>query len=161
MNFKKWALIVAPDSAALLKCALNLMGRPYLWGGTSIKAFDCSGFTKSIYMAGGLILSRDASQQVLQGSEVPGDAIWQNLKFGDLLFFGRKATEALSERASHVGMYVGDSEFIHCSGLVKVNSLDSTQANFKPYYHTNLLHVKRIIGTQDLPASFKSHPWYN
>lgn len=160
-NFKEWCEQIAPDSTALVNNAFNLMGRPYLWGGTSIKASDCSGFTKSIYLTGGLILSRDASQQVMQGSEVPRQTIWKELKSGDLLFFGRKAFEETSEKVSHVGMYVGDSEFIHCSGLVKVNSLDSTRTNFKPYYRTNLLHVKRIIGTKIMPASFKSHPWYN
>ncbi|MFA5816959.1 MAG: C40 family peptidase [Bacteroidales bacterium] len=160
-NFKEWSEQVLPDSTALVNSAFNLLGRPYLWGGTSIKAFDCSGFTKSIYLTGGRILSRDASQQVKQGSEVPRKAIWKELKSGDLLFFGRKASEELPEKVAHVGMYIGGSEFIHCSGLVRVNSLDSTRTNFKPYYHTNLLHVKRIIGTQSLPVSFKSHTWYN
>lgn len=160
-NFKEWCEQIAPDSTALVNNAFNLMGRPYLWGGTSIKASDCSGFTKSIYLTGGLILSRDASQQVMQGSEVPRQTIWKELKSGDLLFFGRKAFEETSEKVSHVGMYVGDSEFIHCSGLVRVNSLDSTRTNFKPYYRTNLLHVKRIIGSKIMPVSFKSHPWYN
>ncbi|TSA39240.1 MAG: glycoside hydrolase [Porphyromonadaceae bacterium] len=160
-NFKEWSEQIIPDSTALLNSAFNLLGRPYLWGGTSIKAFDCSGFTKCIYLLGGLILSRDASQQVIQGSEIPQEAIWKELKSGDLLFFGRQAVEESPEKVTHVGMYIGDSEFIHCSGLVRVNSLDSTRTNFKPYYHTNLLHVKRIIGTQALPESFKSHPWYN
>jgi len=160
-NFKEWSEQVFPDSVALMNSAFNLLGRPYLWGGTSIKASDCSGFTKIIYLLGGLILSRDASQQVMQGSEVPRETIWKELKSGDLLFFGRKAFEETPEKVSHVGMYVGDSEFIHCSGLVKVNSLDSTRTNFKPYYLTNLLHVRRIIGTKIMPASFKSHPWYN
>jgi len=163
-NFKSWSEQVSADSLALVKSAFNLMGRPYLWGGTSIKSFDCSGFTKCIYLTGGLILSRDASQQVLQGSEIPPEAIWKGLKSGDLLFFGRKATEESSEGVSHVGMYIGDSEFIHCSvsaGMVAVYSLDSTRTNFRSYYRTNLLHVKRIIDSQSMPVSFKSHPWYN
>lgn len=160
-DFREWTGAVDPDSAALIRFARTQMGRPYLWGGTSVKGFDCSGFTKYIYQTGGLILSRDASQQVLQGMEVPRGAIWKDLKSGDLLFFGREATESLQERVSHVGMYIGGSEFIHCSGMVRVNSLDSTRVNYKPYYHTNLLYVKRIIGTPELPVSFASHPWYN
>lgn len=160
-KYAVWSEQVISDSTALVNSAYNFLGRPYLWGGTSIKAFDCSGFTKSIYMLGGLILSRDASQQVLQGTEVPTGAIWKNLNSGDLLFFGRLATEEKPEKVSHVGMYIGDSEFIHCSGMVRVNSLDSARINFKPYYHTNLLHVKRIIGASNTPVSFISHPWYN
>jgi hypothetical protein len=161
LNFRQWAEQSVPDPASMLKTAFSFMGRPYLWGGTSSKGFDCSGFTKTIYMMGGLILSRDASQQVLQGVEVPGADIWNELKTGDLLFFGRKATAESGERVSHVGMYAGGSDFIHCSGLVRVNSLDPARPNFKPYYRTNLLHVKRIIETPGIPASYKSHPWYN
>ncbi len=163
-NFKLWGDEAAPDSTVLINSAFKLMGRPYLWGGTSTKGIDCSGFTKSIYMMGGLILSRDASQQVMQGLEVPLKAIWKELRSGDLLFFGRVATPELPEKVSHVGMYVGGSEFIHCSvsaGMVGVNSLDSMRTNFKPYYRTILLQVRRIIGGKAMPASFKSHDWYN
>jgi gamma-D-glutamyl-L-lysine dipeptidyl-peptidase len=160
-KFREWCDQTSPDSLALVKSAFYCMGRPYLWGGTSMKAFDCSGFTKSMYLSAGLILSRDASQQVLQGSLVARSDIWKNLKSGDLLFFGRIASPDLPEKATHVGMYIGDSEFIHCSGLVRINSLDSTRTNFKPYYLTNLLKVKRIIGSQEQPVSFRSHPWYN
>lgn len=161
MNFKDWSQRVSQDSSVLLKTAFSMTGRPYLWGGTSVKAFDCSGFTKNIYLTAGLILSRDASQQVLQGTEVSANSIWKDLQAGDLLFFGRKATKELSEKVTHVGMYVADSEFIHCSGMVRVNSLDSARTNYKSYYRTNLLHVKRIIGSEAPPAAFKSHTWYN
>lgn len=163
-NFRLWSQQVSPDSSGLLESAVNLMGRPYLWGGTSTKGLDCSGYTKSIYMTGGLILSRDASQQVLQGTEVPKEAVWAGLKAGDLLFFGRVAEGDLPEKVTHVGMYAGGSDFIHCSvsaGMVAVYSLDSTRTGYKPYYRTNLLHIRRIVGSPDQPVSFKSHPWYN
>jgi gamma-D-glutamyl-L-lysine dipeptidyl-peptidase len=160
-NFREWCGQTTPDSLTLVNTAFDCLGRPYLWGGTSMKAFDCSGFTKSVFLKSGLILARDASQQVQQGSLVSRSEIWENLKAGDLLFFGRIATPELAEKATHVGMYIGNSEFIHCSGLVRINSLDSTRTNFKPYYLTNLLKAKRIIGSQDQPVSFNSHPWYN
>jgi cell wall-associated NlpC family hydrolase len=160
-DFHEWAGSVTPDTLAMVKVAETMMGRPYLWGGTSVKAFDCSGFTKSIYLTAGMILARDASQQVHQGDPVDPSAIWQDLKCGDLLFFGRKANGPSNERVSHVGMYIGNSEFIHCSGLVKINSLDSTRMNYKPYYRTNLLHVKRMIGAKkSLPVTFLSNTWY-
>jgi cell wall-associated NlpC family hydrolase len=163
-NFKEWCEQVSADSTTLLKNAFKLTGRPYLWGGTSTKGIDCSGYTKTIYMMGGLVLSRDASQQVLQGSAVSRESVWKGLKSGDLLFFGRVATEQLPDKVTHVGMYVGNSEFIHCSvsaGMVGVNSLDSTKSNYRPYYRTNLLNVRRIIGTSSLPVSYRTHPWYN
>lgn len=161
--FSEWCATVAPDTAAVVRTALNLMGRPYLWGGTSIKGLDCSGFTKTIYLTCGLILSRDASQQVLQGTEIPAESVWRKLLPGDLLFFGNKATAEKAERATHVGMYIGNSEFIQSSvsyASVSVNSLDSTRSGFKPYYRNNFLHVRRIIHA-DLPVSFRTHPWYN
>jgi cell wall-associated NlpC family hydrolase len=54
--------------ASLVATARTLMGAPYLWGGTSAKGMDCSGFTKTIYLMNGLILPRDASQQVHVGT---------------------------------------------------------------------------------------------
>jgi cell wall-associated NlpC family hydrolase len=160
MDFSLWRKHAKTDSANLVKTAIAQMGKPYLWGGTSAKGFDCSGFTKTVYQANGTILARDASQQVNQGTEVPRISIWNEIITGDLLFFGRKATGEQSERVSHVGMYIGNSEFIHCSGLVRINSLDSTHTNFKPYYLTNLLHVKRMTGGDNTPGSFINHPWY-
>jgi len=159
-NFLEWSQTVRPDTIAMMKRAFSLFGRPYLWGGTSSKAMDCSGFVKSIYQMSGMILSRDASQQVNQGTEVPMKDIWRGLKAGDLLFFGRLATQKLPERVTHVGMYIGDSEFIHSSVMVKINSLDSTRTGYKPYYHTHLLHVRRLIDTTNPTATFKSHTWY-
>ncbi len=148
-----------PDN--LISLAKKFMGRPYLWGGTSAKAFDCSGFTKTIYFMNGWILSRDASQQVNQGTEIDRMNLLAALEPGDLLFFGRKATDVNPERATHVGMYTGGSFFIHCSGLVRINSLDSTRPEYKKYYTENLLHVKRILGSPSQPVSIKNHPWYN
>jgi hypothetical protein len=161
-DFKIWSEQVTPDTTKMVKTAFYSMGRPYLWGGTSTKGFDCSGFTKTIYMSGGLILSRDASQQVLQGTEVAANGSWNELKSGDLLFVGRAATAELPERITHVCMYIGDSEFIHCSGLgtVGVNSLDSTRQNSMPKSY-KIVHAKRMIGSANSPVTFKSHPWYN
>lgn len=159
--FSDWLHAESTGSGNLLTLARRFMGRPYLWGGTSTKGFDCSGFTKTLYFMNGWVLSRDASQQVYQGSEVGMKDDWRNLLPGDLLFFGRKATAEKPERATHVGMYEGESFFIHCSGMVKVNSLDSTRPEYKKYYTENLLHVKRILNSDAQPFRITDHPWYN
>jgi hypothetical protein len=159
-DFLEWSDSVAADPQRLVAFARRMQGRPYLWGGTSVKGFDCSGFTKTIYLTGGLILARDASQQALQGTAVGEQEIWQGLKAGDLLFFGRRASAEKGEHVSHVGMYLGESRFIHCSGMVRVNSLDPAQADYKPLYRANLLHVRRMIGAADGPPAIKTHPWF-
>lgn len=156
-----WLRAESTGPEYLTTLARRFMGRPYLWGGTSTKGFDCSGFTKTLYFMNGWVLSRDASQQVYQGSEVSLKEDWRNLQPGDLLFFGRKATGDKPERATHVGMYEGESLFIHCSGMVKINSLDSIRPDFKKYYSENLLHVKRILNADSQPVRIKDHPWYN
>ena len=64
----------------------KFIGVPYLWGGTSSKGFDCSGFTKTIYLMNGLVIPRDASQQINEGLLVDQNRNWDNLNEGDLMF---------------------------------------------------------------------------
>ena len=56
-----------PASDAIIHTAHMMMGIPYVWGGTSIKGLDCSGFTKIVFQLNGVQLPRDASQQVNVG----------------------------------------------------------------------------------------------
>ena len=79
-------------------------GRSILMGGTSTKGLDCSGFTKQVYFMHGIVLSRDASQQVMQGLLVDETGDFSNARPGDLVFFGSPATEENPiERVVHVG----------------------------------------------------------
>ena len=130
----------------LVSTAGSFNGIPYLWGGTSSKGFDCSGFVKTVYFLKGMILDRDASQQFQNGIRLRArrESITDSLRKGDLLFFG--SGQRGRARASHVGMYIGDTEFIHCSGMVRINSLDSTRANFSRFRRDSFLGVRRIIG---------------
>jgi cell wall-associated NlpC family hydrolase len=131
------------------------MGVPYLWGGTSTKGVDCSGFTKTVYFQHGLILPRDASQQVHVGSLVDENRNFSSLEVGDLLFFGRK-TEDGAEKVIHVGMWIGNGQFIHASGDVHISSMDSLSDNFDDYNYNRYLRTKRILGyTDKLPASIR------
>ncbi len=141
---------------SLVKVSKEYMGLPYLWGGTSSKAVDCSGFMKNIYFMNGYILARDASQQIKYGQSIALDI--DSLQAGDLLFFGNEA----SKRVTHVAMYIGDTEFIHSSGRVKINSLDETRDNFSGYRSSTWLGAQRYIGqaSQDGLMPIVNHPWY-
>ena len=133
----------------LISTAQNLMGLPYLWGGTSAKGVDCSGYTKTVYFMNGYIIPRDASQQVREGILIDSTKNFSNLEKGDLLFFGRPATDSTSERVVHVGMWIGNNEFIHSSGDVHISSMDSLAENFDEYNLNRYLRTKRIFGKED------------
>ena len=123
------------------------MGVPYLWGGTSGKLMDCSGFTRTVFLLNGIYLPRDASQQVNVGNLVDTKDGFSNLKPGDLLFFGRKATPTSKERITHVGIYIGNEEFIHESGMVQINSFDKSKKNYSHFRYTQFVKAKRIINS--------------
>lgn len=158
-NFDKWLASrnATPDN--IIATAKQFIGVPYMWGGTSIKAVDCSGFTKSVYFLNGLILARDASQQCYTGEDVDiakyvNDSLYTaeslvNLKKGDLIFFGTKGNSERKERITHVGIYIGNGIFIHSAGKVRINSLLPKDAN---YYEGSkrLVRAQRIIGNQDM-----------
>ena len=74
---------------SIVERAMSMMGVPYLWGGNSSKMSDCSGFVHTVFGAQGIMLPRDAGQQIAEGVEVRYSADFSELKAADLLFFGR------------------------------------------------------------------------
>lgn len=148
--FADWKRNVVPTQNNLATQAKRMLGVPYLWGGTSTKGVDCSGFTKTIYLMNGIQLPRDASQQVFAGDDVPADTSdWSALEVGDLLFFGSKATQEKKERVTHVAMYLGDGKIIHSSGRVKIESLRRGDPTFNEYRYKTYLRSKRILTALD------------
>ncbi|MGM0668421.1 MAG: NlpC/P60 family protein [Gemmatimonadota bacterium] len=151
-----------PDPASLIALARTFMGRPYLWGGTSAHGVDCSGFMKTLFYRHGVVLSRDANQQVLHGREINFHDGWDQLQAGDLMFFGRAATAEREERVSHVAMYIGNGRYIHSSGRVKINSLVESEPDYSASLRETLLHVRRIgsVDQDSGPWSIAEHSWY-
>ena len=139
------------DMELIERTARNMMGCGYLWGGTSTKVTDCSGLTKVSYLANGIILQRDASQQALTGLKLDD---WHQCEPGDLLFFGNSK----SGRVTHVGMYLRDGKYIHCSGQVKINSLDPSAPDYL-YSPLSISRIKGQIGTRGI-TTVADHPWY-
>ncbi|MDE0299319.1 MAG: C40 family peptidase [Candidatus Poribacteria bacterium] len=86
----------------------DAMAQPnhYLWGGTVGPHFDCSGLVQAAFASVGIWLPRDAYQQ----EDFLHPVSVQDVQCGDLLFFGSK------KRATHVGLYIGEGEYIHSSG---------------------------------------------
>jgi hypothetical protein len=155
MLIKPWLGNIKFSDSSVIETSLELMGIPYLWGGTSSKGFDCSGFTKTIYFLHGLVLPRDASQQVHAGELVDTERNFSRLQVGDLLFFGTKNDDG-SERVIHVGIWLGNNQFIHSSGYVRLGSMDSLSDNFDRYNFDRYLRTKRIIGSEhELPATME------
>ena len=144
------------SASQIVKTAARMMGSSYLWGGTSTKVTDCSGLTKVCYLSNGIILQRDASQQALTGKIMKKGTDWHEYETGDLLFFGNEKTG----RVTHVGLYLRDGKYIHCSGQVKINSLDPRASDY-PYLYSPLSasRIKGMVGTKGIVA-LKNHPWY-
>ena len=144
------------SAAQIEKTARRMMGSSYLWGGTSTKVTDCSGLSKVAYLSNGIILQRDASQQALTGKIMPKGTDWRQYETGDLLFFGNEKTG----RVTHVGIYLRNGKYIHCSGQVKINSLIPTASDY-PYLYSPLSasRIKGMVGTKGIVA-LKNHPWY-
>ncbi len=106
---------------------------PYVWGGASPSGFDCSGFINYVYSKNGINLPRVTSDQYKAGSSVSK----ANLKPGDLVFF-----ETYKPGPSHVGIYLGNNQFIHASSgseKVIISSLTSS------YYTEHYIGSRRVL----------------
>lgn len=111
---------ISPETTeAIIAQAEKLLGVPYLWGGMSAKGVDCSGLVRISHIMNGILLPRNASQQIKCGERVPLD----QLQRGDLVYFGTPATDDKPMRVTHVGIYLGNNKIIHSSHRVRINSL--------------------------------------
>ena len=157
INIRQWDYaegVVSEDKMEdIIESAHELLGVPYLWGGMSSKGVDCSGLVRISAIMNGVLLPRNASQQVNCGKEVDvpradtegiseeevkmgynakiAKAAIKNLKRGDLVFFGN----TLTKKITHVGIYLGDGEIIHASHMVRINSLIPGTDNYYENAH--------------------------
>ena len=129
---------VVPDvpasdqAAAIIATAKKYLGVPYKWGGTSPSGFDCSGFTQYVFKAHGITLPRTVASQYALGTKVTK----AELIPGDLVFFYARNKDVIG----HVGIYIGDNQFIHASSKgIAITSLSST------YYINHYYGCRRIL----------------
>lgn len=161
MPFNQWLDTRKTEASSIIETAKRFLGFPYLWGGTSIKGMDCSGFTKTCYYLNGVVLPRDASQQARTGENVDIKDNFSKLQPADLLFFGNFKEN--KEHVSHVGIYIGNGEFIHSSGTVHISSLFPGAVNYDAYNTKRLLRAQRLLTRIDIDSnlvSIKKHPFY-
>lgn len=118
--------------------AKEFINVPYLWGGKSFFAVDCSGFTQLVYKIHEIKLPRDASQQVNVGESL---SFVEESRPGDLAFF-----ENPEGKIVHVGIMLENQRIIHASGKVRIDTLDSTGIfNKELNKHTHKLRVIKSV----------------
>ena len=108
--------------------AMQYLGIPYVWGGSSPAGFDCSGFVQYVFAQVGVSLPHHAASQFSYGVAVPRD----QLQPGDLVFF---------DGLGHVGIYVGDNQFIHSphtGDVVKISAIDG-------WYDSGWVGARRLL----------------
>ena len=120
-------------ASVLLSTAKEFLRVPYLWGGVGPNGFDCSGFTWAVTASFGWYIPRDAKPQYLYEQFIAIDR--NKLLPGDLVFF-----TTYKEGPSHVGIYVGNGQFINAASStgITIASLDS------PYYKERYLGARRM-----------------
>jgi len=123
-----------PDEVQLLvKVATGFIGAPYRFGGSSLKGIDCSSFVQKIYRIFDVTLPRNAREQSKVGISITRE----NLTEGDLVFFHTNRS------LGHVGIYIGNNEFVHASSRNKSVRIDSLAS---PYYQKRFQRAVRIKG---------------
>lgn len=112
----------------LVEAAMAMRGKPYRYGGASPRGFDCSGLVQYSYGRFGFDVPRNSYRQYKASSPI----YKRNLKPGDLVFFRTSGMFV-----SHVGIYIGNGEFVHAPGEGKRVSVDSLDSR---YWH------RRFVG---------------
>jgi cell wall-associated NlpC family hydrolase len=117
--------------------AKSFLGVPYVWGATGPSKFDCSGFTQWVYRDAGINIPRVSKDQARVGEFVK----YENLQRGDMVFFDTKKKR--TGLVSHVGIYLGNSNFIHASSAGK--SVVIYNFDDKDFYKERFLWGRRVI----------------
>ena len=125
--------------ASIVETAMSYLGTPYSYGGASPKGFDCSGFTMYVFSLFGYSLPHSAtSQWNSSGTYVERS----DLQPGDLVLFCDPSRSG-GKACSHVGIYIGDNNFVHASSgssgkYVRTSSLNES------YYSSYYVGAKRV-----------------
>ena len=116
-----------------IKVATGFLGAPYRLGGTTVKGIDCSSYVRKMYEFFDITLPRTAREQSIIGVSIER----AELEEGDLVFFQTRRP------IGHVGIYIGNNEFVHASRRSKVVRIDSLDG---PYFQKRFRRAVRVKG---------------
>lgn len=122
------------QTSDIAEYAKQLLGSRYVYGGTTPKGFDCSGFVMHVYSKFGIELNRTVQGIYSQGSKVAK----ANLKPGDVIFFDTNRDGIVN----HMGIYAGNGEVIHASSTKRRISIEALSM---PYYQRTYVAAKRFF----------------
>lgn len=123
------ATTTSSSGSEVVSYAQQFIGCKYVYGGTTTKGFDCSGFTQFVYKHFGINLNRTAQGQYSNGTAVT------SLQAGDLVMFGKSGI-------NHVGIYIGGNKFVHAANPSRGVTIDTLSTG---YYKTNYVGARRIF----------------
>jgi len=124
--------VLSPLRTQVVFTAMQMVGVPYLWGGSTPTGFDCSGLVQYAYSNAGFQLPRTAAAQFAASTPLT----LENAVAGDLLFFNDR------NRPSHVAIYLGEGRFVHAPNGGSRVSLDNLASS---YWRTHFSGAGRII----------------
>lgn len=122
----------------VVELAKQQLGKKYVWGGNGPNTFDCSGLTKYVYGKVGVTLERVSYNQATQGIKVDKS----KLQIGDLVFFSGINASSSSTKVSHVGIYIGNGEFLHAANSSRGVVIDELNSD---YYKKHFVTARRVI----------------
>jgi cell wall-associated NlpC family hydrolase len=126
------------SAAAIINTADSYVGTKYVWGGTTPKGFDCSGFLQYVFRQHGIELPRTSRQQVQVGQIVAKNLA--SLRPGDLMFFAGNGS-----RISHVAMYAGNDQIIHSSSSGGGVGYDDLSSSRGAWFRTHHVATRRVL----------------
>lgn len=130
----KWGS--ADERKLFIRVATGFLGAPYRLGGATVKGIDCSAFVRKMYEFFDITLPRTAREQSTVGMQVGRDELVE----GDLVFFRTK------KPIGHVGIYIGNNEFVHASYKAKAVRIDSLD---RPYFQKRFQRAVRLKGLDE------------
>ncbi len=119
-----------------IKVATGFLGAPYRLGGSTVRGIDCSAFVRKIYQLFDINLPRTAYEQSNVGRSIAKNELLE----GDLVFFRTKRP------VGHVGIYIGNGEFVHASSKDRAVRIDNLDA---PYFYNRFVRAVRVKGLDD------------